>query len=1032
MSDDERGEGIANAPHSAELPPGVAIAQQWSAEEPSRGLTFSTDGTLLAAAQDNQIALWNWHTGQVQQVFEANSGDVLYQPSFSVDDGLVAAPSYEGVVWVWSTVTGEVVQSLAGHDGAVCAAQLSPDGAYVVSGGFDDAVRVFDVASGKERATLLGHEGDVEALALVDDDRVLTTSDSSGHNLKLWRTSSGEELADFETATASGLLQLAVAPDVSLAAVSTREGEIEVWDYARGQHVVSLQGHTEAVTGLSFSPDRRLLASKSRDGTLRIWRCDQWRAVATLDESHWDTMYTSIAFHPHENLLASSDHQLQIRIWRLDADVLAESEAPAGTVHYTTAKIALVGDSGVGKTTLGWRLVFDDFALHESTHGQQFWVVDRLSTTRADGVECEAVLWDLAGQTEYRLVHTIFLDDLDVALVLFDASNQGDQLRGVEYWLGQLKLAARRPRLLLVGSRCDRGSPGITAEELADYCERREITGGFVLTSARSGEGMQQLVQALAALLPWDDLPFTVTTQTFRRIKARLLELKAAPANESVILRREELEPMVRAADPELAFTEEELHACAALLSNHGYLTVLDSSSGSKYYLLAPDLLVNLAASFVLEARRNPEGLGALDEAAVLGGDYPFPELEGIEPDDAHVLLDATATLFVRKHLCFRETLGGRAFLIFPSLVNQKRPSDGSAEETVDDMTYVITGAVEHVYPALVVLLGYTNTFRRTNQWQHHAQYELEPGQICGFRQVAERDGELEIVLYYGETTPEWARSAFRGLFEGFLRRRDVRVRRFPVLTCSSCGLRQERSTVVRRAREQRTFLVCEECGTRLDMPSDEDGDGAAVEPKAVNAQRQAALERSTYEAALVRIKALALERGLSAPSCFLSYAWGEPDHHVWMRDLATDLREAGVDVVFDEWANAAIGSSIGRFVERLAEVERIVVVGTSGYKRKYENRDADAGTVVAAEIDVIHVRLTGTEAQKKSVLPLLREGTPGESLPPLLQGRVYGDFRQESSYLPSLFDLVLTLYGIPFDDPGVVKLRALGRGQAD
>ena len=74
---------------------------------------------------------------------------------------------------------------------------------------------------------------------------------------------------------------------------------------------------------------------------------------------------------------------------------------PVGSsVLYTTAKIVLVGDSGVGKTGLGWRLAHDEFKEQASTHGQQFWMLDSLATTRGDGTDCEAVLWDLgASQT---------------------------------------------------------------------------------------------------------------------------------------------------------------------------------------------------------------------------------------------------------------------------------------------------------------------------------------------------------------------------------------------------------------------------------------------------------------------------------------------------------------------------------------------------------------------------------------------------------------------------------------------------------
>jgi GTPase SAR1 family protein len=67
------------------------------------------------------------------------------------------------------------------------------------------------------------------------------------------------------------------------------------------------------------------------------------------------------------------------------------------SVHHTTAKVVLVGDRGVGKTSLGWRLTHGEFREHTSTHGQQFWVLDARGRDQRDGIEREVVLWDLAG-----------------------------------------------------------------------------------------------------------------------------------------------------------------------------------------------------------------------------------------------------------------------------------------------------------------------------------------------------------------------------------------------------------------------------------------------------------------------------------------------------------------------------------------------------------------------------------------------------------------------------------------------------------
>ena len=53
-------------------------------------------------------------------------------------------------------------------------------------------------------------------------------------------------------------------------------------------------------------------------------------------------------------------------------------------------------------------------------------------------------------------------------------------------------------------------------------------------------------------------------------------------------------------------------------------------------------------------------------------------------------------------------------------------------------------------------------------------------------------------------------------------------------------------------------------------------------------------------------------------------------------------------------------------------------------------------------------------------------------SFPPLLHGRNYANFRREEYYFVTLFDLLLTLYSIPFDDPLVRDLRENLRKDAE
>ena len=171
----------------------------------------------------------------------------------------------------------------------------------------------------------------------------------------------------------------------------------------------------------------------------------------------------------------------------------------------------------------------------------------------------------------------------------------------------------------------------------------------------------------------------------------------------------------------------------------------------------------------------------------------------------------------------------------------------------------------------------------------------MDSGEICGFRQIEERAGEIELILYYANTTPKYTRNLFQGLFEKFLYQRDVEVTRFPPVYCVN-GHLQERATVIKRLRDQKDFLFCPECGEKATLPNVEEplALGSRDRQSVARAEALASL-RKTYEMHLSRVKGFRRDR--VSPRCFISHL---PEQAAWVDQLASDLREAGVYIVGD------------------------------------------------------------------------------------------------------------------------------------
>ncbi len=957
-------------------------------------IAWSPDGLYLASpSADNTIRIWDVRNGACVLTLQEHT-NLVSSVAWSPDGQRLASASWDNTISLWETISGKHLQTLKGHTEWVCSVAWSPDGQRLASTSSDRATRLWYVDSGEYLQMLEGsareHTGFYNVVWSPDGQRLASVA--ADKTICLWDADSGKALQTLEGHT-HNVNYVAWSPDGQFLASASEDKTIRLWDANSGKALQTLEAHSTGVNCAVFSADVHWLASKGRDNTFRLWRCDTWACIAVLNESATSFLSPCLAFHPRLPMLATlGEKETIIRIWELDEALLLGQAQES--VHYTTAKLVLVGDSGVGKTGLGWRLAHGEFKEHSSTHGQQFWPITQLGLKRKDGTECEAVLWDLAGQHVYRQIHSIFLENVAAALVLFDPSNRQEPLKGVQFWLEQLKGKGQLPPAVLVGARVDRGAPALSQQELDQFCQRYGIRGGYISTSAFSGEGLEALLEQLKAQIPWEEMTATVTTVTFKRIKDYVLSLKEKPDREGVLVSPTALREQLQATDKDWRFTDAEMMTAVGHLETHGYVAVLRSSAGEQYILLTPELLVTLASSIVLLADKHPRELGAVSETELLQGKFAFDELAGLSPAESQILLDAAILRFLQHNICFRETLNEETLLIFPGLIKQKRPLQDDLPAT-DDISYVVRGRVENLYASLVVLLGYTPSFTRINQWQNQAQYEMGEGEICGFRLIEDREGEIEVVLYYGDRLPARGRTQFQELFEQFLYQRDVEVTRFPPVVCPQ-GHRQERATVIKRVRDGKQEMHCDECGSKIALPDFDKpqhiGIGASLW---LQREEAAARLRSVYEVQLTKVKGY--RRTWAVPRCYISHL---PEQAAWAEKLIDHLRDAGVYMVEQ--------------AKLLQPNDFVIALDSPTFQQAWKANALPDANLIKARFSL--------PDNNRYLISLVVEGKRNSLHD--LQDCQGGDFCDETHYPVSLFDLVLNLYAIPLTHAGFAPLR--------
>ncbi len=345
-------------------------------------------------------------------------------------------------------------------------------------------------------------------------------SGSSDKTIRFWNLESGEVVTTLSGHSAM-VRSVQLTPDGRFAVSGSDDKTVKVWDLVAGMCVGTLEGHQSDIYSVAISPDGVWIASTGfQDETVRLWDWKSGACVQVIESTKAIRHRSPVAFSPDGARLVVGTANGQIYVYRLTG--VRPPPSPQAARRYVDARVVLLGEGTVGKTSLAHRLIEDQYVIRDRTHGMNVWRLD-LPLPPDATLEREALLWDLAGQEDYRLIHKLFLEETALALLLINPQKEdpfaetGDWLKALETSAGN-HASKREAARLAIFSQVDVGGMKLGNAKIERFREQHGFDG-WLATSAKTGANCSdtqnagkpsKLKQLIAGSIPWDKLSWTM------------------------------------------------------------------------------------------------------------------------------------------------------------------------------------------------------------------------------------------------------------------------------------------------------------------------------------------------------------------------------------------------------------------------------------------------------------------------------------------------------------------------------------------
>ncbi|CDO93123.1 unnamed protein product [Kluyveromyces dobzhanskii CBS 2104] len=238
---------------------GQLIVYEWQSEsyilkqqghfDTLNGLCYSPDGSkIVTASHEGKIKIWDVASGFCLATFDEHAGGVT-AVEFAKKGQVLFSTSLDGTVKAWDLIRYRNFRTFTATERIQFNSLAVDPSGEVVCAGSEDSFDIFvwSVQTGQLVDTLSGHEGPISCLSLSNENGVLVSA-SWDKTIRVWSIfGRSQQVEPFEVF--SDVLSISVKPDGQQIAASTLSGQILFFDVAEGKQVGHIDGKRDIISG---------------------------------------------------------------------------------------------------------------------------------------------------------------------------------------------------------------------------------------------------------------------------------------------------------------------------------------------------------------------------------------------------------------------------------------------------------------------------------------------------------------------------------------------------------------------------------------------------------------------------------------------------------------------------------------------------------------------------------------------------------------------------------------------------------------